>query len=29
MVEHLNHIESSMKLEAPTEEADLEAIFRA
>jgi DNA-binding GntR family transcriptional regulator len=29
MLEHLNHIESSMKLEAPTEEADLEAIFRA
>jgi len=29
MLEHLNHIESSMKLEAPTEEADLEAVFRA
>ena len=29
MLEHLDHIESSMKLEAPTEEVDLEAIFRA
>ncbi len=28
MLEHLNHIEGSMKLETATEEADLEAIFR-
>jgi DNA-binding GntR family transcriptional regulator len=29
MLEHLDHIESSMKLEAATEEVDLAAIFRA
>jgi DNA-binding GntR family transcriptional regulator len=29
MLEHLDHIESSMKLEVVSEEADLEAIFRA
>ncbi len=29
MLEHLEHIESSMKLEAPSAEVDLEAIFRA
>jgi DNA-binding GntR family transcriptional regulator len=29
MLEHLDHIESSMKLDAPTEDVDLEAIFRA
>jgi DNA-binding GntR family transcriptional regulator len=29
MLEHLHHIESSMKLEPLSEEADLEAIFRA
>jgi DNA-binding GntR family transcriptional regulator len=29
MLEHLDHIESGMKLEAATEEVDLEAIFRA
>jgi DNA-binding GntR family transcriptional regulator len=29
MLEHLDHIESGMKLEATTEEVDLEAIFRA
>ena len=29
MLEHLEHIESSMKLDATTEEVDLEAIFRA
>jgi DNA-binding GntR family transcriptional regulator len=28
MLEHLDHIESSMKLEASTEDVDLEAIFR-
>jgi DNA-binding GntR family transcriptional regulator len=28
MLEHLNHIEGSMKLETATEEVDLEAIFR-
>jgi len=28
MLEHLDHIESSMKLDAATEEVDLEAIFR-
>ena len=28
MLEHLDHIESSMKLETTTEEVDLEAIFR-
>jgi DNA-binding GntR family transcriptional regulator len=28
MLEHLNHIESGMKLEAATEEVDLEAIFK-
>lgn len=28
MLEHLDHIESGMKLEAATEEVDLEAIFR-
>ena len=28
ILEHLDHIEGSMKLEAPTEDADLEAIFR-
>jgi hypothetical protein len=28
MLEHLEHIESSMKLDAPAEEVDLEAIFR-
>lgn len=28
MLEHLNHIETGMKLEAATEEVDLEAIFR-
>lgn len=29
MLEHLDHIESGMKLEAATEEVDLEAIFKA
>ena len=29
MLEHLDHIESGMKLEAATEEVDLEAIFRS
>ena len=29
MLEHLDHIESSLKLDAATEEVDLEAIFRA
>jgi DNA-binding GntR family transcriptional regulator len=29
MLEHLEHIEGSMKLESATEEVDLEAIFRA
>jgi DNA-binding GntR family transcriptional regulator len=29
MLEHLDHIESSMKLESPSGEVDLEAIFRA
>ena len=29
MLEHLEHIESSMKLEAATEEVDLEAIFKS
>ena len=28
MLEHLDHIESGMKLEAVTEEVDLEAIFK-
>lgn len=28
MLEHLDHIEAGMKLEAPAEEVDLEAIFR-
>ena len=28
MLEHLDHIESSMKLDSATEEADLEAIFK-
>jgi DNA-binding GntR family transcriptional regulator len=29
MLEHLDHIESGMKLKAATEEVDLEAIFRS
>ncbi|HEY5321404.1 MAG TPA: FCD domain-containing protein, partial [Caldimonas sp.] len=29
MLEHLDHIESGMKLEAATEEVDLEAIFKS
>ena len=29
MLEHLEHIESSMKLDATAEEVDLEAIFKA
>jgi DNA-binding GntR family transcriptional regulator len=28
MLEHLDHIESSMKLDNATEESDLEAIFK-
>ena len=29
MLEHLDHIESSLKLENTTEEVDLEAIFKS
>jgi hypothetical protein len=29
MLEHLDHIEASLRLEPATEEVDLEAIFKA
>jgi DNA-binding GntR family transcriptional regulator len=29
MLEHLDHIESGMKLDSSTEEVDLEAIFKS